>query len=257
MLLVIIITVLSALFTPSFVLAADAPLQTNPVDNSTITQSELKLTWQYSGQCPADTKISCFRVELDTTTLFPDPKYRYTNSFSYSPQSLTDGKWYWRIKAKDLSGIWSNWSTVWSFNLTTATPSPFPTPTPIPTLTPTPTSTTKPTPKPTPLVPTPTRISITTAISPRPVAVAPLNQPANSDKPTASEFDSPSFANARRIAASSYRIASVAGVTASTTPLAILEAKTNPIFWAGIIFIFAGALLIGYIYLKKNAKIHL
>lgn len=142
MILAIIIAALSLFITPSLVLATDTPIQISPVDNSTITQLKPKLTWQYSGNCPIDTKISCFRVELDTSLLFPNPKYNYTNSFSYSPQTLTDGEWYWRVKAKDTSEIWSSWSTVWSFTLQSSSPSP--TSIPIPTPTPTPTSNSSP-----------------------------------------------------------------------------------------------------------------
>lgn len=58
-----------------------------------------------------------------------------------------------------------------------------------------------------------------------------------------------------------YRIASVAAATASATPSAKVEVsnqkQTNPIVWVGLIFVFAGAGLIGYIYLKRNAKIHI
>lgn len=246
MILAIIIAILSLLIAPSLVLATDTPIQISPVDNSTITQSKPKLTWQYSGNCPIDTKISCFRVELDTFLLFPNPKYNYTNSFSYNPQTLTDGKWYWRVKAKDTSEIWSSWSTIWSFTLTAASPSPSPTstptPTPKPTTTPTPKSTTKLSPSPTP---TPTSIP------------APTHTPTSTFTP-ATKSEGPSFAWARRIASSASRIASVAGAQTST-PEGEVEVKnqkqTSSFIWVGLIFIFAGAGLIGYIYFKKNAKI--
>ena len=56
-----------------------------------------------------------------------------------------------------------------------------------------------------------------------------------------------------------YRIASVAGATTSATPSAETKVRNqkqiNLIVWIGLIFIFAGAGSIGYIYLKKNAKI--
>lgn len=151
MTLLAIIAILCAFIIPTSVWAVDTPTQISPFDNATISQLALKLSWQYSGNCPADIKISCFRVELDTSTLFPNPKYRYTNSFSYSPQILTDGKWYWRVKAKDETGTWSDWSAIWSFDLKTSSPTPTLTPTPSPSLSPTPapTSTPAPTPKPT------------------------------------------------------------------------------------------------------------
>ena len=146
MILAIIIATLSLLIAPSLALATDTPIQISPVDNSTITQLKPKLTWQYSGNCPIDTKISCFRVELDMSLLFPNPKYNYTNSFSYSPQTLADGKWFWRVKAKETSGTWSDWSATWSFTLTATTTSPAPDPTSPTDTTPSPTPQTSPTP---------------------------------------------------------------------------------------------------------------
>ncbi|MCL4365972.1 lamin tail domain-containing protein [Patescibacteria group bacterium] len=59
----------------------------------------------------------------------------------------------------------------------------------------------------------------------------------------------------------SYRIASVAGTSSSTKPTTTIEIKDqkqiNPLFWLGLILILIGVSLVGYIYLKKNAKIHI
>lgn len=143
-------------------------------------------------------------------------------------------------------------------------PIPIPSPTPSPTPTPTPKPTVKPSPTATPThTPAPTaNPSSTPKPSILPLTVnqaASSDQIANSDKPI--EFDSPSFAWARRIANSAYRLASVAAATTSATPPTQVNIKdqkqTNPIVWAGFVFILIGTSLIGYIYLKKNAKIHL
>lgn len=57
----------------------------------------------------------------------------------------------------------------------------------------------------------------------------------------------------------SYQIASVAGATTSATPEGIVEVKsqkqTNPFVWVGLIFIFAGAGAIGYIYLRSKTRL--
>lgn len=59
----------------------------------------------------------------------------------------------------------------------------------------------------------------------------------------------------------SYQIASVAAATASATSSGKVEIKNekqiNPLVWIGLIFIFAGIGTVGYIYLYKNAKIHI
>ncbi len=58
-----------------------------------------------------------------------------------------------------------------------------------------------------------------------------------------------------------YRIASVAAAIASATLSGKIEIKNekqiNPLVWVGLIFIFAGIGALGYIYLIKNAKIHI
>lgn len=94
------------------------------------------------------------------------------------------------------------------------------------------------------------------------------NTPSNSPSPQSTTKTSPSASSTKLKAltpkstpsiASSYQIASVAGATTSATPEGKVEVKNqkqiNPIIWIGLVFIFAGIGLIGYIYLKKNAKI--
>lgn len=53
-----------------------------------------------------------------------------------------------------------------------------------------------------------------------------------------------------------YQIASVAAATSSATPSAKAEVKnqkqTSPMFWIGLVFIFAGISSLGYIYLRKR-----
>lgn len=118
--------------------ASDPPNLTSPPDNYLTSDKSPKLTWEYLGGC-ADSG-SCFRVEVDNGADFSDPeKSTYTDSFSYSPQGLTDGSWNWRVKAKDKSNKWSNWSRVFRFTIEAqASPTPTPTsqPTPSPQTTP-------------------------------------------------------------------------------------------------------------------------
>lgn len=78
--------------------------------------------------------------------------------------------------------------------------------------------------------------------------------------PTPSILKSPT-PKPTQLSKDSYRIASVAGTNSSTEPNPTIKIKDqkqiSPFVWIGLIFIFAGASLIGYIYLKKNAKIHI
>ena len=81
-----------------------------PVNNSEISDTSPKLSWQYTGNCPTDS--SCFRVELDDAENFSSvDKSTYTNNTYYTPQNLSVKPWYWRVKAKNTSGEWSDWAT--------------------------------------------------------------------------------------------------------------------------------------------------
>lgn len=90
---------------------------------------------------------SPYRIQVDDNPNFGSlNKDYYTANTSYTP-SLSEGTWYWRVKAKDSSGTWSDWSSVWRFTYTTSNPSPTPSSSPTPTPTPTsPTSSSNPSP---------------------------------------------------------------------------------------------------------------
>lgn len=226
----IILTFLVLFFGARFVLAVTPPAQTSPTDNSQVSSS--KLTWEAPTYplYPNDP----YRIQVDDDSDFASVYRDYKTKNTYYKPVLTEGTWYWRIKAKDSSGTWSDWSNSWSFILTTATPSASPSPTPSPT----PSST--PTPKP--------KATSTLSKTPAPTTVPttpPFTQNTSTPKP------------ARSKPKVNYQIASVAAVTTSPSPSAKIEIKsqkqTNYFVWAGIILIFAGTFSIGYIYLRKNA----
>lgn len=124
---------------PQTIFAADSPNLISPVDNSTENKSP-KLIWEYTGGCVESG--SCFRVEVDNTQDFSSPeKSTYTNNYSYSPQDLTEGVWSWRVKAKDKTEKWSDWSKVFKFRIQTeSTTSPEPSSSLTPTTQPSPTT---------------------------------------------------------------------------------------------------------------------
>lgn len=112
------------LFGQKTTFASDPPNLLSPANNSQTSDTSPKLSWEYSGTCIESG--SCFRVEVDNSTDFSSPdKTTYTDSKSYSPK-LSSGDWYWRVKTKDTSGTWSNWSTVYKFSIgqPTFTPTP-------------------------------------------------------------------------------------------------------------------------------------
>lgn len=137
----LLILLLSLILPAGVVYAGEAPLLVSPENNSTTTTSRIEWTQPtyplYSS--------NPYKVQVDNNSDFSSPeKDEYKTNTSYTPV-LGEGNWYWRVRAKDSSGVWSNWSNSWSFNLV-ATPTPIPTsiqsgPTSSPTPTPAATST--------------------------------------------------------------------------------------------------------------------
>lgn len=95
---------------PIVVYAASTPVLISPENNASINDSSPKLSWQYSDSCPTDTTNNCFKVDVDDSSdFFSINKSTYTNNLYYSPQNLSFGVWYWRVKAKDQAGNWSDY----------------------------------------------------------------------------------------------------------------------------------------------------
>lgn len=131
-------------------------------------------------------------------------------------------------------------------------------PTPTPTLNPTPTPqpTSVPTPTPTPSSsPSPVKLKTTTPSKTPAPSLNPTSPQPSAQSIQATSFPKASSAKVER------QIASIAGITSSTSPSPTVSVKsqkqTNYFLWAGAILIFAGSCSIGYIYFKKNADTHL
>lgn len=138
-------------------------------------------------------------------------------------------------------------------------PSPSPTPTPSLTLTPSPSPTHTPTPTKTP---SPTATPKKTAIPTNTTTTTPTTTPKSTPIPSSNKTES--YSQPKSSKEISYRIASVAAAATisantatSSAQVSVKDQKqTNPIVWVGLIFVLIGISLMGYIYLKKNAKIH-
>lgn len=97
------------------VFAITIPTPLTPGENFQTTDTSPKLTWEYLDTCSSNE--SCFKVEVDNSSDFSSlDKSTYTNNLFYSPQ-LSLGIWYWRVKGKDISNTWSEYSTVRSFEI--------------------------------------------------------------------------------------------------------------------------------------------
>lgn len=118
------------LVSASNVLAINTPGLESPSLGSTTSDTSPTLSWNWSGTCASSG--SCYRVQVDDQADFSSlAKDYYTSNNSYSPQ-LGAESWYWRVRAKDSTNTWSDWSSVWDFTIDQGNPSPTPTPTPNP-----------------------------------------------------------------------------------------------------------------------------
>ncbi|MFC2075772.1 transglutaminase domain-containing protein [candidate division KSB1 bacterium] len=102
----------------------DAPKSAaSPKDGSRIRGLAPKLEWAASNDADGD-KIVCYRVQLSLrsdcawplNTSF-DRDVRSGTSFQAAEGWLNPGTtYYWRVKAEDSNGNWSDWSDIWSFS---------------------------------------------------------------------------------------------------------------------------------------------
>ncbi len=143
--LISLLLLLSFFLWPKISRADSPPVLITPANTTTVTST--KVTWQ-TPEYPLATTDK-YRVQIDNQSDFSSPEKDYTtNNSSYTP-SLAEGIWHWRVKAKDSSNQWSDWSSVWNFTYS-LTPAPVATPTPSPTPTPQPSATITPILSPTP-----------------------------------------------------------------------------------------------------------
>lgn len=128
MIFTFLVIVFGFLLNYNSVLAISSPTLSSPTNNSIIS-SDPTLKWQ---AVPESTQ---YRIIVDDQPNITSPyiKNYYTTNPYYSPK-LNPGIYYWKVEAKDSSGVWSSWSEIWSFTLQTslATPTPSPSSTPSP-----------------------------------------------------------------------------------------------------------------------------
>jgi hypothetical protein len=106
---------------PAPILAKNPPQPTSP-NNGSLVGENPKLTWRWDGSCVENG--SCFLIQVASSEDFSNIiKNTYTSNLFYSPQELSKGTWFWRVKAKDQSQTWSSWSQTWSFTLDLNKPS--------------------------------------------------------------------------------------------------------------------------------------
>ncbi|MDZ7722211.1 MAG: FISUMP domain-containing protein [candidate division KSB1 bacterium] len=89
----------------------EAPSLTQPADGSVLDTDTPTLSWQQVSEAQT------YEVVIDTRSAFTAPVARDTalNETLYTPSSLDDASYVWRVRACDAQGHWGAWSEIWSF----------------------------------------------------------------------------------------------------------------------------------------------
>jgi hypothetical protein len=101
-------------YSPAQILLIDktppaAPQPASPINNS----PTLKRPWL---QWIAAADAIQFQIEVDNNPNFLKPEFRSTsNKLFVRAEGLSKGTWFWRVKARDSAGNWSEWSPAATF----------------------------------------------------------------------------------------------------------------------------------------------
>ncbi|MFQ5616688.1 MAG: LamG-like jellyroll fold domain-containing protein [Anaerolineales bacterium] len=92
------------------------PNPSSPSNGSTTNDSTPTFDWTSSSGATQ------YQLQVDNNSNFSSPEINDTTTSSiYTPgSSLSDGTYYWRVRARDAVGNWSGWSSVWSLTINTA-----------------------------------------------------------------------------------------------------------------------------------------
>lgn len=94
--------------------APDAPTLMTPENGSILNNYTPTFVWSDVSDA------AMYELEVDDSDAFDSPEIDQTNltNSTYTPtNSLSDGTYYWRVRAKDSAENWSDWSNIWSFTL--------------------------------------------------------------------------------------------------------------------------------------------
>ncbi len=107
-------TATPAIFTPTATLPPAIilpPNLINPPNNATLS-ARFDFTW---------TKIynaTRYQIDIDNNANFSSPEWSTLRSDTiYQIASMPKGIYYWRVRAKNMAGIWSAWSTVFKMTV--------------------------------------------------------------------------------------------------------------------------------------------
>jgi len=116
-LLALLLIVIIFLTKTSSLLALDSPVLISPSNGVTISSAPT-LTWQ------SVTGSTQYKIIVDDEPSITSPYAKdpyYTTNTQYSPQSLLQQTYYWKVAAKDSATDWQ-WGSTWSFTISSTTP---------------------------------------------------------------------------------------------------------------------------------------
>jgi hypothetical protein len=96
------------------------PVHISPLDNSTTNQYVLKFDWQAATDNLSG--IAEYTLRVSTSINFTGVVYTSTTVNTYATMSLSEGRWYWSVRARDVAGNYSLFSTTWSVIIDTTPP---------------------------------------------------------------------------------------------------------------------------------------
>lgn len=99
-------------------LSPGTPTLYTPNSGSTIADNTPAFDWSsisdngYSG-------LNYYQIQVDNNSSFASPEINQTPTASnYTPgTALANGRWYWKVRARDRAGNWGAWSVTWYFDL--------------------------------------------------------------------------------------------------------------------------------------------
>ena len=96
-----------------------APTLSSPANNATITTTMPTLNWSNVNGANE------YKLMIDTTSGFAANivvKSLTVSSYTLSSsEPLSSGKYYWKVQCKGSAGNWSDWSSTYSFTISTTT----------------------------------------------------------------------------------------------------------------------------------------
>jgi len=97
------------------------PTLVSPSNGAETKDSTLYLDWNDSSD--SGTGVAYYQVQVDNSSSFSSPEFDATPSSSNdTTSSLSDGLYYWHVRAKDNVGNWSSWSSSRTFRVDNLAP---------------------------------------------------------------------------------------------------------------------------------------